>query len=70
MVYYYNRSTGTTASDLSADEKRQSLGGFSEGPSDQSKDKLNVSAKAISALFLSKVAPQEPTGRLSQPVNI
>lgn len=33
------------------------------------KEKLSVSVKAISALYLSKVAPQEPTNRLSKPVN-
>uniref|UniRef100_A0A3Q3IXG7 LIM zinc-binding domain-containing protein n=1 Tax=Monopterus albus TaxID=43700 RepID=A0A3Q3IXG7_MONAL len=42
------------------DEKRRSLADFRDSSFLQTKEKLYVSVKAMSALYLSKVAPQEP----------
>ncbi|XP_068160670.1 LIM domain-containing protein [Antennarius striatus] len=47
-----------------AEEKRRSFADFRGSSFIQTKEKLCVSVKAISALYLSKVAPQEPTNNL------
>ncbi|KAG7224927.1 hypothetical protein INR49_014843 [Caranx melampygus] len=44
-----------------ADEKRKSIADFRDSSFIQTKEKVSVSVKAISALYLSKVAHQEPT---------
>lgn len=56
--------------DVSADEKRRSFADFRDSSFNQTKEQLCVSVKAISALYLSKVAPQKPTHSLLKPVNI
>eukprot|EP00064_Thunnus_orientalis_P012016 superscaffoldBa00001795_g12049 len=43
-----------------ADEKRRSIADFKDSSFNQTKEQLCVSVKAISALYLSKVAPQKP----------
>lgn len=48
-------------SGIFADEKRKSIADFRDSSFNQSKEKVSVSVKAISALYLSKVAHQEPT---------
>ncbi|XP_038584811.1 LIM domain-containing protein isoform X2 [Micropterus salmoides] len=50
-----------------ADEKRRSVADFRNSSFIQSKEKLCVSVKAMSALYLSKVAPQESTQSLLKP---
>ncbi|XP_071341209.1 protein-methionine sulfoxide oxidase mical3b [Trachinotus anak] len=47
-----------------ADEKRTSCADFRDSSFIQTKEKLCVSVKAMSALYLSKVAPQEPSHSL------
>nr|XP_046227690.1 LIM domain-containing protein isoform X1 [Scatophagus argus] len=47
-----------------ADEKRRSIADFRDSSFIQTKEKLCVSVKAISALYLSKVAPQESTNSI------
>ncbi|KAM9839711.1 xin actin-binding repeat-containing protein 1 [Aulostomus maculatus] len=49
------------------DEKRRSIADFRGSSVIQKKEKLCVSVKAISALYLSKAAPQEPKSRLLKP---
>ncbi|XP_018529305.1 LIM domain-containing protein isoform X2 [Lates calcarifer] len=44
-----------------ADEKRRSIADFRDSSFIQTKEKLCVSVKAMSACYMSKVAPQEPT---------
>ncbi|GLD54701.1 LIM domain and actin-binding protein 1-like isoform X5, partial [Lates japonicus] len=44
-----------------ADEKRRSIADFRDSSFIQTKEKLCVSVKAMSAHYMSKVAPQEPT---------
>lgn len=44
-----------------ADEKRRSIADFRDSSFIQTKDKLCVSVKAMSALYLSKLAPQDST---------
>ena len=60
----------TALSDVSADEKRRSIADFRDSSFIQTKEKLCVSVKAMSALYLSKVAPQDSTCRPLKPVNI
>jgi len=55
---------------VSADEKRRTVADFRESSFIQTKETLSVSVKAISALYLSKVAKKESTQSLSKPVNI
>ncbi|XP_070709126.1 uncharacterized protein [Pempheris klunzingeri] len=50
-----------------ADEKRRSVADFRDSSFTQTKEKLCVSVKAMSALYLSKVAPQESTHSLLKP---
>ncbi|XP_044032527.1 LIM domain-containing protein isoform X2 [Siniperca chuatsi] len=50
-----------------ADEKRRSAANFRDSSFIQTKEKLCVSVKAMSALYLSKVAPQESTHSLLKP---
>ncbi|XP_049912212.1 LIM domain-containing protein isoform X1 [Epinephelus moara] len=50
----------TMASSL-ADEKRRSIADFRDSSFIQTKETLSVSVKAMSALYLSKVAPQDST---------
>ncbi|XP_071383686.1 F-actin-monooxygenase mical2b [Centroberyx affinis] len=49
------------------DDKRRSIADFRDSSFIQAKEKLPVSVKAMSALYLSKVAPAEPTGSLLKP---
>lgn len=56
--------------DVSADEKRKSIADFGDSSFNPTKEKLCVSVKAMSALYLSKVAPLDSTRSLSVPVNI
>lgn len=57
-------------SDVSADEKRRSFADFRDSSFIQTREKLGGSVKAMSALYLSKVAPQESTHSHLKPVNI
>ncbi|XP_070784653.1 xin actin-binding repeat-containing protein 2-like [Enoplosus armatus] len=50
-----------------ADEKRRSIADFRDSSFIQSKEILCVSVKAMSALYLSKVAPQDSTRSLLKP---
>ncbi|XP_035475208.2 LIM domain-containing protein isoform X3 [Scophthalmus maximus] len=50
---------GITA--FQADEKRRTVADFRDSSFNQTKETLCVSVKVLSALYLSKVAPQEPT---------
>ncbi|KAM3860200.1 xin actin-binding repeat-containing protein 1-like [Diretmus argenteus] len=50
-----------------ADDKRRSIADFRDSSLTQTKEKV-VSVKAMSALYLSKVAPAGPTGGLSKPM--
>uniref|UniRef100_UPI003AAE3B8F uncharacterized protein n=1 Tax=Centroberyx gerrardi TaxID=166262 RepID=UPI003AAE3B8F len=53
---------------VQADDKRRSIADFRDSSFIQAKEKLPVSVKAMSALYLSKVAPAEPTGSLLKPM--
>ncbi|XP_031706342.1 protein-methionine sulfoxide oxidase mical3b isoform X4 [Anarrhichthys ocellatus] len=50
-----------------ADEKRRSNADFRDSSFNQTKEKLCVSVKVMSALYLSKVVPQDSTRSLSKP---
>ncbi|XP_034416611.1 xin actin-binding repeat-containing protein 1 [Cyclopterus lumpus] len=50
-----------------ADEKRRSIADFRDSSFNQTKEKLCVSVKAMSALYLSKAVPQDSTRSLSKP---
>ncbi|TNN88294.1 Xin actin-binding repeat-containing protein 1 [Liparis tanakae] len=50
-----------------ADVKRRSIADFRDSSFNQTKEKLSVSVKAMSALFLSKAVPQDSTRSLSKP---
>lgn len=49
----------TAVSDVSTDDKRRSLGDLRDSSYVQTKETLCISVKAISALYLSKVAPKQ-----------
>ncbi|XP_068438433.1 LIM domain and actin-binding protein 1-like [Clinocottus analis] len=51
-----------------ADEKRRSIADFRDSSFNQTKGKLCVSVKAMSALYMSKAVPQDSTRSLSKPV--
>ncbi|XP_037312136.1 LIM domain-containing protein isoform X5 [Pungitius pungitius] len=53
-----------------AEEKRRSIADFKDGSFNPTKEKLCVSVKAMSALYLSKVAPQDSTRSLLGPAQV
>ncbi|XP_040022918.2 uncharacterized protein LOC120811547 isoform X1 [Gasterosteus aculeatus] len=53
-----------------ADEKRKSIADFKDSSFNPTKEKLCVSVKAMSALYLSKVAPLDSTRSLSVPAQV
>lgn len=59
----------TAVSHIFADEKRRTVADFRDSSFNQTKETLCVSVKVLSALYLSKVAPQEPTHSPSKQVN-
>lgn len=54
---------------VSAEDKRRSLADLRDSSLFQAKEKLSVSVKAMSALYLSKVAPQESANTFIKQVN-
>lgn len=54
---------------VSADDKRRSFADLRDSSLYQTKEKLSVSVKAMSALYLSKVAPQESANTFTKQVN-